>query len=187
MESLPLFPLCMIGGVLLQIFLRKTRLDYIADHGQMQRICGASLDFLVVAAIASIRIEFVVAYWMPLSILVAVGAIWNIFTVMYIGPRIFKEAWFERSIAEFGQAMGVTATGLMLLRTVDPDHKTVATEAFGYKQLLHEPVMGGGLWTSLAVPLVMLGSGLVVWFFCLAVLVVAVICWLVFFRTSQKV
>lgn len=56
MESLPLFPLCMIGGVLLQIFLRKTRLDYIADHGQMQRICGASLDFLVVAAIASIRI-----------------------------------------------------------------------------------------------------------------------------------
>ena len=185
MESLPLFPLCMIGGVLLQIFLRKTRLDYIADHGQMQRICGASLDFLVVAAIASIRIEFVVAYWMPLSILVAVGAIWNIFTVMYIGPRIFKEAWFERSIAEFGQAMGVTATGLMLLRTVDPDHKTVATEAFGYKQLLHEPIMGGGLWTSLAVPLVMLGSGLVVWFFCLAVLVVAVICWLVFFRTSQ--
>ena len=81
--------------------------------------------------------------------------------------------------------MGVTATGLMLLRTVDPDHKTVATEAFGYKQLLHEPIMGGGLWTSLAVPLVMLGSGLVVWFFCLAVLVVAVICWLVFFRTSQ--
>lgn len=122
---------------------------------------------------------------MPLSILVAVGAIWNIFTVMYIGPRIFREAWFERSIAEFGQAMGVTATGLMLLRTVDPDSKTVATEAFGYKQLLHEPVMGGGLWTSLAVPLVMLGSGLVVWFFCLAVLVVAVICWLVFFRTTQ--
>ena len=184
MESLPLFPLCMIGGVLLQIFLRKMRLDYIADKGQMQRICGAALDFLVVAAIASIRIEFVLAYWMPLSILVAVGAIWNIFTVMFIGPRIFKEAWFERSIAEFGQAMGVTATGLMLLRTVDPDSKTVATEAFGYKQLLHEPVMGGGLWTSLAVPLVILGSGMIVWLFCLFVLAIAVICWLVFFRTT---
>lgn len=81
--------------------------------------------------------------------------------------------------------MGVTATGLMLLRTVDPDSKTVATEAFGYKQLLHEPVMGGGLWTSLAVPLVILGSGLIVWFFCLGVLAIAVICWLVFFRTTQ--
>ena len=82
--------------------------------------------------------------------------------------------------------MGVTATGLMLLRTVDPDSKTVATEAFGYKQLLHEPVMGGGLWTSFAVPLVMLGSGLVVWFFCLGVLAVAVICWLIFFRIRQS-
>ena len=73
----------------------------------------------------------------------------------------------------------------MLLRTVDPDSKTVATEAFGYKQLLHEPIMGGGLWTSLAVPLVMLGSGLVVWFFCLAILAIALICWLVFFRIRQ--
>lgn len=186
MESLPLFPLCMIGGVLLQIFLNKTRLDHIADRGQMQHICGAALDFLVVAAIASIRLEFVVAYWLPLSILVIVGAAWNIFTVMFIGPRIFDEAWFERAIAEFGQAMGVTATGLMLLRTVDPDNKTVATEAFGYKQLLHEPIMGGGLWTSLAVPLVMLGKGMAVWLFCLVLLAIALFCWLKFFKTSRN-
>ncbi len=185
MESLPLFPLCMIGGVLLQIFLRKTRLDYIADREQMQRICGAALDFLVVAAIATIRLEFVLAYWIPLSILVLVGAAWNVFTVMYIGPRIFDEAWFERSIAEFGQSTGVTATGLMLLRTVDPESKTVATEAFGYKQLLHEPIMGGGLWTSLAVPLVMFGKGFAVWLFCLGILLVAVCCWLKFFRISS--
>ena len=105
---------------------------------------------------------------------------------MVIGPRIFDEAWFERSIAEFGQAMGVTATGLMLLRTVDPDNKTVATEAFGYKQLLHEPIMGGGFWTSLAVPLVMFGNGFAVWLFCLGILLIALFCWLKFFRTSQK-
>ena len=186
MQSLPLFPLCMIGGVLLQLFLRKTRLDMLADHDQMKRITGAALDFLVVAAIASIRLEFVIAYWAPLSLLVLAGIVWNVFAVMYIGPRIFENAWFERSIAEFGQAMGVTATGLMLLRTVDPKSKTVATEAFGYKQLLHEPVMGGGFWTSLAVPLVMLGKGMMIWFVSIAILVIASVCWLRFFNTKKN-
>ena len=52
-----------------------------------------------------------------------------------------------------GQSMGVTATGLLLLRVVDPEGDTDATSAFGYKQLMHEPFMGGGLWTSAAIPL----------------------------------
>lgn len=186
MQSLPLFPLCMIGGVLLQLFLRKTRLDMLADHGQMQRVTGAALDFLVVAAIASIRLEFVLAYWAPLSILVLGGIVWNVFVVLFIGPRIFDKAWFERSIAEFGQAMGVTATGLMLLRTVDPESKTVATEAFGYKQLLHEPIMGGGFWTSLAVPLVMLGKGTMVWGISIVLLIIGLFCWLRFFYTGRN-
>lgn len=186
MQSLPLFPLCMIGGVLLQTALRKTKLDKLADHGQMQRVTGAALDFLVVAAIASIRVEFVMAYWAPLCILVFFGMVWNVFAVLFIGPRIFDQAWFERSIAELGQATGVTATGLMLLRTVDPENRTVAAEAFGYKQLLHEPVMGGGFWTSLAVPLVMLGQGMMVWYLSIVLLLVFMACWLWFFYTKKR-
>ena len=45
-------------------------------------------------------------------------------------------------------------SGLLLLRTVDPENKTDATAAFGYKQLLHEPFMGGGIVTALALTLV---------------------------------
>ena len=48
---------------------------------------------------------------------------------------------------------GVTATGILLLRVADPRFETTAPDAFGYKQLLHEPFMGGGLWTSTVVPL----------------------------------
>jgi len=32
------------------------------------------------------------------------------------------DAWFERSIVEMGQSLGITATGLLLLRFVDPDY-----------------------------------------------------------------
>ena len=111
---------------------------------------GAALDFLVASAVATIQPKVVAANWQPLTILVLAGAIWSVGCVLFLGPKLFLYAWFERSIAEFGQATGVTATGLMLLRTVDPENKTPAAMSFGYKQLLHEPFMGGGLWTALA-------------------------------------
>ena len=60
----------------------------------------------------------------------------------------------------------------MLLRTVDPENKTVAAASFGYKQLIHEPVMGGGLWTALALTLVFTIGWLKVWVFSAAMLLV---------------
>ena len=150
----PLFPLCMIGGIVLQTAARAMHKDLLVDHGQMERISGAALDFLVVSAVATISIKVVAANWIPLVALILAGTAWSVFAVLWFGPRCLKEAWFERAIADFGQATGVTATGLMLLRTVDPDAKTCAASSFGYKQLLHEPLMGGGLWTAFAFTLV---------------------------------
>ena len=154
MKGFPLFPLCMIGGVILSIFGKIAKIDLLVDRVQMERISGAALDFLVVSAVATIRLEVVALHWQPLVILCIAGAVWSTWCVFFIAPRIFRTAWFERAIAEFGQATGVTATGLMLLRTVDPENKTPAAMSFGYKQLLHEPIMGGGIWTALALTLV---------------------------------
>ena len=83
--------------------------------------------------------------------------------VVFVAPKLMKKDWFEKAIAEFGQATGVTATGLMLMRTVDPENKTEAAASFGYKQLIHEPVMGGGLWTALALTLVFTVGWLPIW------------------------
>ena len=162
-KGFPLFPLCMIGGVLLQSAAKALKFRLLIDRSQMQRISGAALDFLVVSAVATIRLDVVAANWQPLVILIVTGALWTTCAIFCIAPRIFNDAWFERGIAEFGQATGVTATGLMLLRTVDPDNRTSATVSFGYKQLLHEPIMGGGIWTALAFSLVYQIGWLNVW------------------------
>ena len=153
-DGFPLFPLCMLGGAILQYGAKTMKKKLLVDRTQMERISGAALDFLVASAVATIQPKVVAANWQPLTILVLAGAIWSVGCVLFLGPRLFLYAWFERSIAEFGQATGVTATGLMLLRTVDPENKTPAAMSFGYKQLLHEPFMGGGLWTALALTLV---------------------------------
>lgn len=171
-SGFPLFPLCMIGGVLIQKFFQSLKVHHMIDHGQMQRLSGASLDFLVVAAVATIQLKVVKDNWQPLVIMMVAGFFWSIFLLMVIAPKLFKTAWFECAIAEFGQGLGVTATGLMLLRTVDPENKTPAAASFGYKQLIHEPVMGGGLWTALALTLVFTIGWLKVWVFSAAMLLV---------------
>ena len=99
---------------------------------------------------------------------------------------LLPDAWFERAIAEMGQSMGVTATGLLLLRAVDHKNETTAPSAFAYKQLLHEPFMGGGLWTSSAIPLIIaFGSGLPVLFISLGAIFVWIIVWFLLFRKQK--
>jgi len=160
LAGFPLFPLCMIGGLIVQFFEQRFDRHQLIDLGLMRRIQNSSLDFLVVAAIAMIRLEVVVVAIVPLLILIAAGILWNVFCVGVLARRMLPDAWFERSIAELGQSMGVTATGLLLLRVVDPDYETPAADAFACKQIIHEPFMGGGLWTSTVIPLIaIIGAG----------------------------
>ncbi|MDA3925554.1 MAG: sodium:glutamate symporter [Kiritimatiellae bacterium] len=153
LQSFPLFPLCMLGGLIIQILENKFDTHCLIDEGLMKRIQNTALDFLIVAAIATIKLDVVADGFIPLLILAALGISWNVICLLFLAPRIFKVAWFERAIAELGQSMGVTASGLLLLRVADPEYKTEAADAFAAKQLLHEPFMGGGLWTGMAIPL----------------------------------
>jgi len=155
----PLFPLCMLGGLVIQVLEDRFDKRKLIDLGLMRRIQNTALDFLVVAAIATIQIEALYQGLAPLLIVVTAGIVWNVFCVVVLARRLLPNAWFERSIAEMGQSMGVTATGLLLLRVVDPDYESPAVDAFASKQLLHEPFMGGGFWTASAVPLLAMWGG----------------------------
>ena len=160
LSAFPMFPLCMIGGLFVQIIEERFDKHKLIDIGLVRRIQNTALEFLVVAAIATIKISIVAKGIVPLLILVAGGVIWNIWCVTFLARRVFKDCWFERAIAEMGQSMGVTATGLLLLRVVDPNYETNAANAFAYKQMAHEPFMGGGLWTGAAIPLLALHGGM---------------------------
>ncbi|MHC5059506.1 MAG: sodium/glutamate symporter [Planctomycetota bacterium] len=154
LSSFPLFPLCMLGGLVIQIIEQHFDKNHLIDSGLIRRIQNSSLDFLVIAAIATIKLDLILAGLVPLLLLVAAGIAWNVFCVMWLARRVLPDNWFARAIAEMGQSMGVTATGLLLLRVVDPDYETPAADAFACKQLVHEPFMGGGLWTGAAIGLI---------------------------------
>jgi ESS family glutamate:Na+ symporter len=175
MDRFPLFPLCMIGGLIIQKLADKFDRKKLIDAGLTNRLQNLAMDFLVVAAIATINVKVVEKGIVPLLLLVCAGLAWNVLCVVVLARWMLPDAWFERSIAEMGQSMGVTATGLLLLRVVDPDYETPAADAFAYKQILHEPFMGGGLWTAAAIPFLAIWGGWRV----LAIAVGAVVFWII--------
>ncbi|PAB59609.1 sodium/glutamate symporter [Anaeromicrobium sediminis] len=147
--GMPLFPMAMIGGLIVQLAIAKTKIADAVDVRTLQRIQGLALEFLIIGAIASIKVPVVVAYAVPLLILMISTAIITVLYFFWAGPRIFKNEWFEHSIVNFGALTGVTAVGLMLLRTVDPEMKTEASRAFALRAPFFSPFAGGGLITSI--------------------------------------
>lgn len=150
----PLFPLAMLGGVIVQVAIERFDRADIVDRLTMERIQGFSLDTLIVAALGSLSLVTIAENLGPFVILAVAGVGWCVGAFLFLAPRMLPDYWFERGIADTGQSLGVTATGLILLRIVDPELRTPAYQAFGYKQLLLEPFFGGGLITAAALPLI---------------------------------
>lgn len=150
----PLFPLAMLGGVVVQLFLDRTGNDHIVDHQMMLRIQGLALDVLIISALATLSLTAIADNIGPFLLLAGGGIAFNVLVMVFLVRKMIPQFWFERGIGDFGQSMGVTATGLILMRIADPENETPAYEAFGYKQLLFEPFFGGGLITAASIPLI---------------------------------
>lgn len=154
LAHVPLFPIAMIGGVIVQLVITRFGLEHHVSTRTMARIAGTALDFTIVAALATLSLTTLGEYFLPFLLLAVAGIAWGLFVLIVIAPRVIPEGWFERGIGDFGQSMGVTVTGLLLMRMADPSNKSGALESFGYKQLMFEPVVGGGLFTAAALPLI---------------------------------
>jgi ESS family glutamate:Na+ symporter len=158
-DKFPLFPLAMIGGLIVQKFSIKTRINKYYDKSTFDRILGFALDLLVISAIATIKLDVFLANLLPFGIIMITAILWMVFCVVFLAPRMFKKYWFERGITEFGMQTGVTAIGLFLLRVVDPLYKTDTAKAFGFKQMIYEPFLGGGFITAFA-PMIVVNLGI---------------------------
>lgn len=152
--AVPLFPMALIGGIIIQVIMSRLDLDVLIIRRLQERIAGVALDLLVVTALASINLAVLGANIGVFLILSIVGIAWNVLAFIYLAPRILPVYWFERGVGDMGQSMGVTATGILLIRMVDPENRTGAFESFAYKQLFFEPIVGGGLFTAAAPALI---------------------------------
>lgn len=147
-KYLPLFPLAMLGGLVVQLTLRKLGKQTLIQRRTAEIFSTLALDVLIASAIATVSLN-AVSENLPVFITFAVvGVVWALGVFIFLAPRMFPRHWFENGVTNLGQSMGMTATGLLMQRMADPANNARAREAFSYKQLVFEPFMGGGIVTA---------------------------------------
>ena len=129
LKNIPWFACCLILSMVVGFVLRKTGNDKYIDRSCMQRISGFTMDYLVCSAICTLNLKTVATYIVPLSVTIAAILATNMIFYPYFGRKLFKRDAFERTMGAFGQGCGVVATGLMLIRIVDPNNESTAGDA----------------------------------------------------------
>ncbi len=160
--SLPVFPLILIGSLLIRYILEKTdNTDFISQI--LQREMGIlSTDLLIFTAMASLNLSTVLGNLTSIILLTIFGLLWNIICIAFFAYYIFDDYWFEKGLVEFGNSTGVVASGLLLLRLSDPNNISKTLPIFTSKQLFAQLLLSGGFFTVLA-PLLLSKIGLIYW------------------------
>lgn len=129
--SIPVFGLALIFSIGIQKTLEVVKLDGYVDRRIIVRIGSCVTDFLVAFAIATLNIGVVLELLVPILLLCLIGFTINMLFVFVISKTFFHNFWFERGIFIFGWSTGVMATGITLLRIIDPTFDTNVLEDSG--------------------------------------------------------
>ena len=155
-ESFPLFIYSLFGGLLVRLGLTSCGSADWIHASTLQRIVGVAMEFLVVAAIATMNVWVIAAAAAPLTLLILLGLLWTAFCLFFVSRWLLpKDCWFELGLLNYGMSTGTTATGFVLLRVVDPRLESGAAEDYALAAPLSAPFVGGGVIT-MTLPLIWL-------------------------------
>ena len=132
------FLLGVLTATLLKITMNFLRRKHIirkkyTNNFLMTRTSNFFFDLMVVAGVAAIRLDQLEGYWGIILILGVAGLL-----VTYVYNRIVAKALFpdyveEQFLTMFGMLTGTASTGVILLREVDGDFKTPASDNMVYQ------------------------------------------------------
>ena len=124
--SMPMFFIHgLIVAWLLRTLLLKLGAGRLMDPVVQTRITGASVDYLLTATLMSIHIVVLKQYVIPIFLVAFSVTLFALALNLWFGRRTNYGP--ERVLCQFGCCCGSTATGLLLLRIIDPDFSTPAT------------------------------------------------------------
>lgn len=138
---LPVFSCAFIFGLLVRFVFNKSGLDQHLSKKTISHLSGAFTDYLVAFGVASIKLEVVGQYIVPILILMVAGLAFTLLYVFLLGKKLFRgNNWFERSIFTWGWFTGTMAMSIALLRIADPDMKSGCMDDYAHAYIYIAPV-----------------------------------------------
>lgn len=120
-------------GLLVKMLLKKMRKAKIMrrqyqNNFMLNRIGGIAFDFMIVASVASIEISALKELWPTLIAITTVGGFVTMFYLTKVCRRVYPDHYYEGFVSMYGMMTGTISTGVLLLREIDPDFKTPASQ-----------------------------------------------------------
>ena len=101
---------------------------------------------MIITGIASINIDDLKGYWVPFILLAVIGGVVTFLYLKIMCNKIYPNYKYEAFLGMFGMLTGTISSGVLLLREIDPEFETPASNqlvvgssfgiAFGFPVLL---------------------------------------------------
>lgn len=112
----------------------------------LSRLSGLAFDVMIVAGIASIDISDLSGNWLPFLLMAILGGVATFLYLHWICRKLYPGYHYEGFLSMYGMLTGTISSGVLLLREIDPEFKTPASNnlilgsswgiAFGFPLLL---------------------------------------------------
>ena len=99
----------------------------------MTRASNFFFDLMVVAGIAAIRLGVLENYWGVILLMGIVGLVSTYWYNHFVAKNLFREYQEEQFLMMYGMLTGTASTGVILLREIDGDFKTPASDNMVYQ------------------------------------------------------
>ena len=131
-----------IGG------LRKAKIMHrqYQNNYLLSRLSGLCFDLMIAAGIAGIEIKDLSGNWISFLLMAVLGGIATFVYLRWMCRKIYPGYAYEGFLSMYGMLTGTISSGVLLLREVDPEFKTPASNnlilgssfgiAFGFPLLL---------------------------------------------------
>lgn len=136
MSSFPLVGAVLVSSMVIGFIINKTSFKESIDRKSMSRITGTALEYMITAAIATTSRAIFVTYALPLVVISVAMVIANLLICFTLGQHWLSRDKFEIGVGLFGQCCGVLATGLMLIKVMDPSGETTAAQCISTSSTL---------------------------------------------------
>ena len=120
---------------LLMNFLHKKQIIHrkYTNNFLMTRASNFFFDLMVVAGVAAIRLDILESSWGIILILGVVGLIVTFIYNRIVAKVLFPDYYEEQFLMMYGMLTGTASTGIILLREIDGEFKTPASDNMVYQ------------------------------------------------------
>lgn len=109
------------AGIPVGFVFKKLGWEDIVDKRSLGHFSSIALEYLITFTIATTNLTVFATHGTLILVTTLVMLVCNLLFIFGLGKLWFKEHWFENMIGVYGLGNGVMATGLLLIRTADPE------------------------------------------------------------------